>query len=66
MMRITVNGKDHQTAARTIAALLAELKIAPKGTAVALNGEVVPASQLEESRIPQDAKIEIVQAVQGG
>lgn len=65
-MRIVVNGQDYQTQARTAAALLEELQTPDVGIAMALDGEVVRRSQLQQTTIPEGSNIEIVRAVQGG
>lgn len=65
-MRIIVNGQDYQTKAQTAAALLQELQTPQIGIALALNGQVVQRSQLQETTIPEGSNIEIVRAVQGG
>lgn len=65
-MRIVVNGQDYQTQARTAAALLEELQTPEVGIAMALDGEVVRRSQLQQTTIPEGSNIEIVRAVQGG
>lgn len=65
-MRIVVNGQDYQTQARTAAALLEELQTPEMGIAMALDGEVLRRSQLQQTIIPEGSQIEIVRAVQGG
>lgn len=65
-MRIVVNGQDYQTQAHTAAALLEELQTPEVGIAMALNGEVVRRSELQQTTIPEGSQIEIVRAVQGG
>jgi sulfur carrier protein len=65
-MQIVVNGQEYQTEARTAAALLRELQTPEIGVAMALNGEVVRKSQLQQTTISEGSNIEIVRAVQGG
>jgi sulfur carrier protein len=45
---------------------LAEGAVAPRGIAVAVNGEVVPRSQYATIELTEGATVEIVTAVQGG
>ena len=49
----------------TVAALLRRLGFADKGIAVAVNAAVLPRSQWD-SAVPEDARVEVVTAVQGG
>jgi sulfur carrier protein len=44
----------------------AESAVAPRGMAVAVNGEVVPRSQYATIELTEGATVEIVTAVQGG
>jgi sulfur carrier protein len=45
---------------------LAEGVVAPRGMAVAVNGEVIPRSQFPAIELTEGATVEIVTAVQGG
>ena len=67
---ITVNGEPHQLApedAASVEALLRSLAVASKrGVAVALDDEVVPRSRWAETAVQDGARVEIIQATQGG
>lgn len=68
-MRIELNGKAVElqagaTVADAVAATGAEAE--SRGIAVAVDGEVVPRSEWEETAIEDGQKIEVLQAVQGG
>jgi sulfur carrier protein len=64
---IHVNGAPRElTPGTTIAELVAALDAPDRGVAVALDGEVVPRGAWEATRVPDEARVEVVQAVQGG
>ena len=66
-MKLTVNNEAVTTEATTVKGLLEELlgKV-PAGTAVAVDGDVVPKSQGETHSLSEDARVDILTAVQGG
>ena len=62
-MHLTVNG-DHRSAdARTVAELVGEPR---RGTAVAVNGEVVPRRDWAGHALRDGDRVEILTAAQGG
>lgn len=62
-----VNGERRELSAATVAALLDELGVVDeRGVAVAVNAEVVPRAEWARFEVPQDAKVEILTAMQGG
>jgi sulfur carrier protein len=66
---ILVNGE--RAAARpgeTPADVLRELglTVTARGVAIAVNGEVVPRADWETFALPQDARVEVLTAMQGG
>ncbi len=67
-MTITVNGEARDTTADSVHALLHEvLGDAPAaGTAVAINGDVVPQSAWSHTSVGAGDAVEILTAVQGG
>lgn len=68
-MIILVNGQPREVdpAVRLSEVLdLAEGAVAPRGIAVAVNGEVVPRGQYATVELTEGATVEIVTAVQGG
>jgi sulfur carrier protein len=66
---ILVNGERCDVnAGETIAAVLARLQVAPdtRGIAVAVEGEVVPRALWDSFKLPADAHVEVLTAMQGG
>ena len=66
---IVVNGaRCAVNAGDSIAAVLAHLDVAPdaRGIAVAVDGEVVPRPLWESFSLPEDARVEVLTAMQGG
>ncbi|NJJ04777.1 sulfur carrier protein ThiS [Corynebacterium coyleae] len=64
-MQLTLNGERTTTEATTVQELVAEVGAPEAGTAVAVDGEVVPRSQWGRMLI-DDAEVDILTAVQGG
>ncbi len=65
-MQITLNGEARETAATTIAQLLAELRFEPTSLAVAVNQNVVRRADFGAHQLKAGDQIEIIRAVQGG
>lgn len=66
-MQLIVNDEKVTTEAENVAGLLRErLGEVPAGTAVALNGDVVPKSEWEKTQLTDGATVDILTAVQGG
>ncbi len=66
-MHLVVNGKPHlHQGAGSIPDLLAEYGAKPLGTAVMLNGEVVPRSKWGTVRLAENDEVELLVAVAGG
>jgi sulfur carrier protein len=66
---IVVNGERAEArAGETPAAVLRELglTVAARGVAIAVNGEVVPRADWETFALPEDARVEVLTAMQGG
>ena len=64
---IRVNGEDSAVAAgTTIAALLEQLEAPDRGVAVAVDGEVVPRAHWDTFELAEDARVEVLSAMQGG
>ena len=67
MSRVEVNGSSWEgPVGVTVAGLVATLCLSPRGVAVARNGEVVPRSQWDDTRLSDGDRIEIVTAAAGG
>ena len=64
-MNLTLNGENTTTRATTVAELVAEVGAPEAGTAVAVDGEVVPRSQWGRT-LDDDTQVDILTAVQGG
>lgn len=64
-MNLTLNGEKTTTQATTVAELVEEVGAPGAGTAVAVDGEVVPRSQWGRV-LDDDAQVDILTAVQGG
>jgi len=64
---IHVNGEPSDVAPGiTVAALLRALDAPQRGVAVALDGEVVPRGAWAQTTVADEARVEVVVAVQGG
>ena len=64
-MNITLNGEATVTQAATVEALVAEVGAPAAGTAVAIDGDVVPRSQWQRP-LHEGCVADILTAVQGG
>jgi len=66
-MTITVNGEKRTCApGTTVTDLLADLGLGPKGSAVAVNGEVLPRTTWPEHALADGDDVDVLTAVQGG
>jgi sulfur carrier protein len=66
-MIVTVNGEPRELPpGATVANLVADLSAQPRGVAVAIDGEVVPRGQWDDTDLPDGARVEVVAAIQGG
>ncbi|HUB72782.1 MAG TPA: sulfur carrier protein ThiS [Solirubrobacteraceae bacterium] len=66
---IVLNGQPADVAAgETVAAVLARLGLPPqaRGVAVAVDGEVVPRASWDSRTVAEDARVEVLTAMQGG
>jgi sulfur carrier protein len=66
---IVLNGQSCEArAGETVAVLLARLGLAmdARGIAVAVDGEVVPRAAWESFALGEDARVEVLTAMQGG
>ncbi|MFL5844612.1 MAG: sulfur carrier protein ThiS [Solirubrobacteraceae bacterium] len=64
---ISVNGDPSDVApGTTVRELLAALDAPDRGVAVAVDGEVVPRGAWDRTTLADEAKVEVVMAVQGG
>lgn len=66
-MKALINGVEWELAdGTTVADLLRDVGAPARGVAVALNGQVVPRNQHQDTEVPQGAEVEVLTAVQGG
>ncbi len=66
-MIVSVNGQRRELApGATIASLVEDLSAPQRGVAVAIDGEVVPRREWDETTLPDGARVEVVAAIQGG
>ncbi len=68
-MKVMVNGEQRDAVAgTTLVDIVSEIRGDPraKGVAVALNGEVVPRAEWQNSAVSDGDRVEILSAVQGG
>ena len=65
-MHIQLNGKPYPTQAGTIAALVAELALNTRQTAIERNREIVPRSFYATTMLQDGDEVEMVQFVGGG
>jgi sulfur carrier protein len=66
---ITVNGTEAELPdGARIADVLDALGVEPgrRGVAIAVDGEVVPRARWDSTSLPSGARVEVVQAIQGG
>ena len=66
---ITLNGRECEVApGETVAAVLGRLGLRTdaRGVAVAVDGEVVPRASWESFALADDARVEVLTAMQGG
>ncbi len=66
-MEIQLNGEPYSiTPGQTLAGLVSELGLEPRGVAIEVNLEVVPRSEYAECRLKEGDQVEIVRAIGGG
>ena len=67
MLEVEVNGDRRQVAAgSTVASLIEELGLHPRGVAVEYNGEILKRVAYGDTRLAAGDRVEIVRFVQGG
>lgn len=65
-MNIEINGKTMCTDASTVSRLAEELRIPAAGTAIAVNGTMVPRAGWNEKKLNDGDKVLIIRAACGG
>lgn len=66
MITLMLNGETVQTIQQNLQQFLDEMGQTKGRFAVEVNGELIPKSQLADTLLTQNMKIEVVQAVGGG
>ena len=65
-MAVTINGEEINAAGKTLADYLKEAGYDMRGIAIERNGEIVPRSRYDVTRLQDGDKIEVVHCVAGG
>ena len=66
-MKVTLNGEPTELApGATVEAALARLELPHRGVAVAVDAEVVPRGEWTEHELSEGARVEVLNAIQGG
>ena len=66
-MDVVINGEPQAIPeGATVASVLAQLDLPPRGIAVALDREVIPRGQWDRTVLGDGSRLEVVRAVQGG
>jgi sulfur carrier protein len=65
-MRVTLNGEPREVDAATVADLIETLTGSTRGSAVVVDGEVVPRSAWPSYELRDGQAVELITAVQGG
>ena len=66
MMKIKINNKEVETAAKTVAELAAEQKLPEKGVAIAISNNMVPRTEWNNRLLNEGDDIVILKASCGG
>lgn len=65
-MRVEVNGETIETTAQTLRSLIDERGFEIACVATAVDGEFVPRTKWDDTKLANGAKIEVVSPMQGG
>jgi len=65
-MNVNVNGEQMNTQAMTIAELAQQMGLPDKGVAVAVNMQMVPRSDWNETPLQEGSEIIVIKAASGG
>ena len=65
-MQITINGERREVRAATLAELIAEMGLADRPVATAVNGNFAPKGQRAETPLAPGDSVEILSPMQGG
>jgi sulfur carrier protein len=66
-MKVLLNGEPTELApGATVEAALERLELPHRGVAVAVDAEVVPRGEWQEHELSEGARVEVLNAIQGG
>ena len=65
-VKITLNGREHQTICTNLSELLQSLTLISGSIAIAINDEVIPSADYLSKTITNGDRVEIIHAVSGG
>lgn len=65
-MKVTINNKEHETQAKTVSELAAQLQLPAKGVAIAIDNELKPRTSWDDTILQEGATITIIKAACGG
>jgi sulfur carrier protein len=65
-MKVTINNKQHETQAKTVSELAAQLQLPAKGVAIAIDNELKPRTSWDDTILQEGATITIIKAACGG
>ncbi|MBQ3312189.1 MAG: sulfur carrier protein ThiS [Prevotella sp.] len=65
-MKININNKQHETQAKTVSELAAQLQLPAKGVAIAIDNELKPRTTWDDTILQEGATITIIKAACGG
>lgn len=65
-MKVTINNKQHDTQAKTVSELAAQLQLPAKGVAIAIDNELKPRTSWDDTILQEGACITIIKAACGG
>lgn len=65
-MKVTINNKQHETQAKTVSELAAQLQLPAKGVAIAIDNELKPRTTWDDTILQEGACITVIKAACGG
>lgn len=65
-MKVTINNKQHETQAKTVSELAAQLQLPAKGVAIAIDNELKPRTTWDDTILQEGVTITIIKAACGG
>lgn len=65
-MKVTINNKEHETQAKTVSELAAQLQLPAKGVAIAIDNELKPRTSWDDTILQEGVTITIIKAACGG